>query len=113
MTKKEKAKMYRHGEIGLKPINKLPSGLTKSNSKIIVTGSHGNSHSIDNGTLYFRQVNDYVFGYLVAEKTKLLHAEHGVVVSENQPAEAEIPDGIYELYKQQEFINNEMRPVID
>lgn len=113
MKKQAKTRMYRHGEIGLKPIDKLPAGLTPSDSKVIVQGSHGNSHSINNGQLYFKQVNDYVFGYLVAKNTTLLHDEHGKIVKGKKQREAKIANGVYELCKQQEFINNEMRPVID
>lgn len=109
----KKTRIYRHGEIVLVPIEILPKGLTKSESKTIVEGSHGNSHNIDNGDLYFEQVDQYVFGYLVAKKTTINHSEHGEIVNGKQTNKAKIANGIYEIRKQQEFINSEMKPVID
>lgn len=130
----KKEKIYRHGEIALRPIEKLPEGLTKSGSKTIIQGSHGNSHTISAGDLYFKDVDIYVFGYLKAKNTKILHLEHGNIcsiccfdkltsgvcpkchtdfVKENKNREASLPNGIYELRKQQEFISSELEPVID
>ena len=108
-----KSKIYRHGEIGLVPIKKLPDGLKKTDSKVIIKGSNGHSHSIDNGQLYFYKKGEYVFGYLVAKNTNLLHDEHGYFVKGRKERKAKLPDGVYELRKQQEFINNELKPVID
>jgi hypothetical protein len=105
-------KMYRHGEIGLVLIDKLPTGLTKSDSKVIMQGSHSNSHLIDNGELYFKNVNQYIFGYLVAKNTKLLHKEHGET-NKKGLRQATIPNGIYELRKQNEIVNSELKPVVD
>lgn len=70
-----KKQAYRHGEILLLKIDKLPEGLKESKSKIIMTGSHGNNHEIDNGKLYFKQ-NGFTFGYLVAKNTNLLHLKY-------------------------------------
>jgi len=109
----KKQKLYRHGEIGLALIGKLPENLKLSDSKTIVKGSHGHSHNISQGELYFIDVNEYVFGYLVAKDTKLLHLEHGTKVEGQEMREAILPDGVYELRKQQEIINNELKPVID
>lgn len=98
-------KVYRHGEIAFIKIKELPKKLTKSNSKIIVQGSHGNAHSFDNGELYFKQ-DGYIMGYFKAKNTKLFHLEHS-------PKGVKIPDGIYEIRKQQEFTPNGLIPVID
>ena len=128
-------KNYRHGEIGLFQIEKLPKGLKKSESKIIMQGSHGNSHSIDNGELYFKNVDNYIFGYLVAKNTKLQHFEHGNIcsvcgydklintntcsqcntdfVKEKKYRLAKINNGVFELRKQNEIVNSELKPVID
>ena len=106
-------KAFRHGEIAFVEVSKLPNGLKKSDSKEIVKGSHSNSHSVSNGDLYFTNENQFVFGYLVAKNTVLLHPEHGEVVKDGKLKQGRIPDGIYQLRKQQEFINNELSPVID
>ena len=73
-----------------------------------MSGSHGNSHSIDNGTLYFKKENDFVFGYLVAKNTNLLHPEH-----KDETGKAKIEDGVYQLIKQQEFTPQGLVPIID
>ena len=109
---KKKFKNYRHGEVGLFGIATLPAGLKKSETKVLMNGSHGNSHLIDDGEIYLKAVDQYVFGYLVAKNTTLLHEEHGAK-DRSKFRKAPIADGVYELRKQQEFINNELKPVID
>lgn len=104
-------KIYRHGDIALVPIEKLPEGLTKSKSKIIIKSSGGNPHSIDKGEIYFKDVNQFVFGYLVAKNTTLLHPEHGI--GEGELRKAVIEDGVYEIRRQQEGRHEGMTPVID
>lgn len=104
----KKLNNYRHGEIVLKGIDKLPKGLELSKSKIIMVGSHGNNHSIDTGKLYFNKEGDFVFGYLVAKNTNLLHPEHK---EKNKPCK--IVDGYYQLIKQNEFTPSGLIPVID
>lgn len=99
---------YRHGEIALRKINKLPKELTPANTNVFMRGSHGHDHSFDNGTLYLKQVDDFVFGYLEAKDTSLLHPEHSPKVGD-----AKIEDGIYELRKQQEHTAAGLVPVID
>ena len=111
MKNMKKEKVYRHGEIGFRVINKLPDGLKRSETNVIMSGSHGNSHSFKNGDLFLKNVDQYVFGYFVAQNTILLHAEHGKNIGSIR--EAILPDGIYEIRKQNEYINNELKPVID
>lgn len=104
----KKQQAYRHGEILLLKINKLPKGLTVSKTNIIMTGSHGNNHSIDTGKIYFKKEGDFVFGYLVAKNTNLLHPEH-----KEKSGKCPIKDGVYQLIKQNEFTPNGLIPVID
>lgn len=103
-----KQKAYRHGEIALVQIENLPEGLELSKSKVIMTGSHGNNHTIDQGELYFKKDGDYIFGYLVAKDTNLLHPEH-----KDKTGKAKIEDGIYELRTQVEFTPEGLIPVKD
>ncbi len=109
-TKKKEA--YRHGEIALVKIDKLPEGLKPSNSKILMTGSHGNNHSFDKGLFYPKIEGDYIFGYLEAKSTTLLHMDHGHG-EEEKIKKANLPDGIYELRKQHEHTPQGLQPVID
>ena len=99
-------KIYRHGEIGLELINKLPKDLVESKTDIIMKGSHQHNHTFKGGKLYLKKEDEYVFGYLEAKNTKLFHDEHS-------PKGAKIEDGIYRLRKQVEFVNGELKQVVD
>ena len=132
---KEEKIIYRHGEIGLSPIKKLPESLSVSESKTIMQGSHDNSHCIDKGQIYFKDVDTYTFGYLSAKDTKLKHYEHGNTCSvcgfdklgnanvcpscntdfvrDKKFRLTTLPNGVYELRKQNEIINSQLKPVID
>ena len=103
-----KKQIFRHGEIAFIKIDNLPDGLKKSSSKIIIAGSHGHDHTFNKGSFYPKKVNDYIFGYFVAKDTSILHEEHSPKIGD-----AKLPDGIYELRKQQEYINGELKQVID
>jgi hypothetical protein len=99
-------KIYRHGEIAFLKIDKLPKSLVESKTNIIVSGSHGNAHTFRGGKLYLKKEGEYIIGYLKAQGTLLYHNEHS-------PKGVNIPNGNYEVRKQQEFINGELKQVID
>lgn len=98
-----KTKLVRHGDLCLKLINKPPEA-EESKTKVLLTGSHGHNHSIDNGKVYFKKVDNYVFGYLVAENTTLDHPEHGAI---------KLSNGVYELRRQNEYTPQGLIPVLD
>ncbi len=106
-----KQKVYRHGEIALIKIAKLPKGLISVDTKVLMQGSHGNNHCFDNGVFYPSKNGNYVFGYLAANNTTLQHPEHGKGASKIKLAS--IPNGIYELRKQQEHTPEGLKPIID
>lgn len=91
---------YRHWDSLLIWIDKLPNWLKKSKTKVFLTGKN-NSHSIDKWDLYLLKdpntlnENEFMYGYLVAKNTKLIHSEHSY-------GWVEIEDWVYELYKQKE-----------
>jgi hypothetical protein len=101
----------RHGEIAFELIESLPIGLTLSGAKEFLKGSHGHPHSYDEGEFYPKVENEYVFGYFVAKGTTLFHEEHGN--GKEFIKKAKLPDGIYRLRRAVEFINNELKQVID
>ena len=72
-----------------------------------MVGSHGNNHSIDKGVFYPKQ-DGFTFGYLEAKDTNLLHPEH-----KDETGGAKIPDGYYQLIKQQEHTPDGLVPIID
>jgi hypothetical protein len=100
-------KCWRHGEVAFCEIKKLPAKLKQADTKTIVRGSHGNSHSFDNGKLYFKKDGEHIIGYFVAKNTTLFHAEHG------KNGEAKLPDGVYEMRKQTEHTPAGLIPVVD
>ena len=101
-------KAFRHGEILFLSIDKLPEGLEETKTKQIMTGSHGNSHTFDNGEIYFKQEDEFIFGYFVAKNTNLFHSEHSPKIGD-----ANLPDGIYQLRKQNEHAPAGLTPVVD
>ncbi len=105
-------KNYRHGDLALIGIEKLPEGLTKSDSKILMTGSHGNNHEFDNGEFYPKRVNDFIFGYFVSNNTTLKHPDHGDK-NINGFKYSKIVNKVYELRNQIEDTNEGMRKVED
>ncbi len=106
-----KTKIYRHGEVGFVKISKLPTGLKEAKTTEIVRGSHGNSHTFKGGKIYFKNVNDFIFGYFKSKDTKLYHPEHGK--GKGNLKVAKLPNGIYELRKQHEYLPEGFKPVQD
>jgi hypothetical protein len=113
MKNSKELKAYRHGDLALIEVKKLPEGMEKLDSKVLMTGSHGHDHVFDVGEFY-PCINGIVIGYFVAtENTKLYHPDHGKVVKGKTLREVVITAGVYELRKQQEDTNEGMRPVED
>jgi hypothetical protein len=104
----KKTKVYRHGEILLKKISKLPNGLKEQKTNTLMVGSHGHNHTFSGGKFYPVKENEFVFGYFVAKNTNLLHPEHSPNIGD-----AVIPNGNYQLIKQQEHTPQGLVPVID
>ena len=103
---------YRHGDLALIGIEKLPDGLIETQSKIIMTGSGGNDHTFNNGRLFLKNVNQFIIGYFEAfDNTKLFHVEHGE--GNSNLKEATIEKGFYEIRKQCEDTHEGMRPIQD
>ena len=103
---------FRHGDLALIQVKKLPVNLKKSTSNVLMVGSGGNPHTFEGGELYLKEKDEMVIGYLVAKNTILFHSEHGEDVGKSL-REAKIQDGIYELRKQFEYTNEGLRQVED
>lgn len=100
-------KAYRHGDVALIKIEKLPEGLTPSKTNVLIQqGSGGNPHSFKGGMFHEKKEGDFTLGYLEAKDTKLYHAEHS-------PEGASIEDGLYEVCFQVEFTHEGMKQVVD
>jgi len=101
-----KTKAFRHGEMAFVKVSKLPKELKEDNTGIFSKGNTGNNHTFKGGKFYPKNEGQFIKGYFKAKDTKLYHAEHS-------PNGCEIPNGNYEVRKQSEFINGELRVIID
>ena len=102
-----KLKNYRHGDLALIGIEKLPEGLKPSKTNLLVTvSSGGEPHTFKGGTFYSKRNDDFIIGYLEAKSTKLYHKKHS-------PTGVLISNGMYEVRRQVEFTQEGMRQVID
>jgi hypothetical protein len=99
-------KAFRHGDIALLKVISIPKEAKKSDSKVLMVGSHQNNHSFTNGKFYELKQGDYIIGYLEAKNTKLFHPEHS-------PNGVKIPNGVYEIRKQCEYTPSGLIPVVD
>ena len=102
---------YRHGDIALIGISKIPSNMKKTTTKVLHNGK-SNTHSFDNGAFY-PKTEGIVIGFFQAKKTTLFHPEHGNEIKGKNLKEAKIKDGAYEVRVQQEITHEGMKPVED
>lgn len=107
-----KTQCYRHGEICFELIDQLPEGLERSAQKEFLVGSHGHPHSFNNGEMYPKVEDAYIFGYFVAKDTTLFHVEHGEKKVGGSKT-VKLPDGIYRLRRQVEEVADELKQIID
>lgn len=108
----KKSTVIRHGDLALVKVETLPDGLIPSDSNVMMQGSGGNNHAVKNGVIYFKEVDQFVFGYLMAQpKCQLVHPDHGNGCGAVKTAPLE--EGIYELRRQFEQTHDAMRPVVD
>lgn len=96
-------KTYRQGDILLKEIEKLPSGLKDKNNILALGEATGHKHFIENGKVMVdTKGNQYV---VAGQETQLIHDEHAV---------QKIPIGIYAMIQQREYdISEGARQVMD
>lgn len=106
-------KNYRHGDMALIGIEKIPADAIKTTEKVLMIGSGGNSHCFDKGIFYKSSSYNFVVGYLEAKNTKLLHPDHGEKINGQPLRVAKIDNGTYEVRKQFEDTHEGMKPVID
>ncbi len=105
---------YRHGDLSLTAIEKMPSMASVKRQSQIHGGSHGNPHSIVGGAFYPNPEGENVLGYLrVSKGGYLTHAEHGEVVEGDSLRRAPLEPGIYEVRVQVEDGNEGMKVVVD
>ncbi|MEK7179906.1 MAG: hypothetical protein AAB706_00355 [Patescibacteria group bacterium] len=104
---------YRHGDICFIEISKLPTGLKATKDDVILlSGSGGNPHTFKGGIFYPKINGEFIIGYFKAKDTRLYHLDHGEK-KVGGLKEAKIGDGIYEIRRQVEVVNGQMRQVVD
>jgi hypothetical protein len=105
-------KVIRHGDLCLVKIDQLPEDLTPSITKTLMQGVNKNNHDVEGGTIYLKDVDQFVFGYLVAgDNCILIHPDHGA--GKGPLKTAQLPAGTYELRRQFEETHEAFKPVID
>lgn len=103
---------YRHGDLCLVKVEKLPKDLEVAKTDVILEGQT-NTHRIVKGRLYFKDVDRFIFGYLEAyDGAYLTHPEHGDKGTQKL-LKAPIKAGVYELRRQHEETHEGMRQVVD
>jgi hypothetical protein len=113
MSKGGIMKNFRHGDLALIGIEKLPEGLKASDSRVIMKGSGGNDHSFQKGVFY-PKAKGQVIGYLEAKAgCTLFHMDHGKKVTGQTLRKVSLPIGFYELRCQIEDTHQGMKRVID
>lgn len=112
IIKKSIPKIYRHGEIAFEVIKTLPRELKVEKTNIITKGNTNNSHMFKGGNFYPKNEDNYIFGYFEAKNTTLYHKEHGDKKN-GELKSTKLPNGNYKLRRQVEFINGELRQIID
>ena len=104
----------RHGDIGLLPIDVIPSEVQRKGQLEIHGGSHGHPHSIINGDFYPHRTGDNILGYLETKNgAYLTHMEHGNKTRVGSLKKTPIETGFYEVRVQVEDKHEGMKEVID
>jgi hypothetical protein len=88
--------LYRHGDVLLKAIAQLPSGLRTSHSLVLAHGEvTGHSHRIEQPeTAQLWEQGNQLFLEVKAPIAHLIHEEHRTI---------ELPRGLYHVWKQREY----------
>ena len=103
-----KETMYRHGDLLLKKIDKLPENLKRLNKKSLAEGEvTGHHHTFSNGMVQIFQEQETKQKYVeVGQEAELIHQEHNAI---------KIKEGLYILIQEREFnpFEEEIRQVLD
>lgn len=97
---------YRHGDVMIEKVNRLPEEKRKTNHTILAHGEvTGHSHRIaekENVTLF--EAPDALYLEVTGEVATLVHEEHGPI---------ELGRGIYRVWRQREYSPEEIRIIRD
>lgn len=89
----DKMNIYRHGDLLIKQVKKMPKNLIRSDNKILALGeATGHKHELEGDCEVFENQTGK---YFIAHNTSLLfHEEHNAI---------EIDEGIYRVINEREY----------
>jgi len=103
-----KTKLYRHGDLLLKQVDKFPDKLWKLNTKILAEGEiTGHTHTFSTGMVQILQEPKSLQKYVqVEQEAELVHQEHNSI---------KVKEGLYILIQEKEYnpFEAEIRQVMD
>lgn len=94
--------LYRQGDVLIKQIDQIPTGLKKQKGNVLVYGeSTGHSHRLVDGSVMRDDQNNM---YLVLKKdSQIVHEEHDAI---------DLPKGYYAVIRQREYTSGDMTKLV-
>lgn len=97
--------LFRHGDVILKKVNKIPEGAKKQANKVLAYGEvTGHSHRFEAPNVTVFKFEDTLYAQVTDSLAALVHEEH---------AKIDVPPGIYEIGIQREYEPDGWRQVAD
>jgi hypothetical protein len=98
--------MYRHGDVMIASIKKLPSGCERKPHVILARGEvTGHSHRIEpNSSAVLFESGNETFLQVTESGANVIHEEHKPI---------ELPPGLYRVWRQREYSPREIRVIRD
>ena len=100
-----KPKLYRHGDLLIRQVDKIPESATQLSTNIIAHGENGNTHKL-HGSHQVNETPDNQILFTAKQDVSLKHQEHSTL---------KISKGNYVIIQEREFIpfKNIEQEVID
>ena len=75
----KKPKLYRHGDLLIRQIDKIPESATQLSTNIIAHGENGNTHKIQGGSHQVYETPDKQILFEAKQDLTLKHQEHNML----------------------------------
>lgn len=98
--------MYRHGDVMIAAVDKVPQGAKKRPRCVLAEGEiTGHSHSIaEAGAANLFALGNEIYLSVLAEHATVVHQEHAPI---------RLPRGVYRVWRQREYSPAEIRTIRD
>ena len=98
--------MYRHGDVLLVPVKKIPENAMRRPSTVLARGeATGHSHRIqDPQSVDLFDADGIGYLHVRAQSATLIHDEHDPIT---------LPQGFYKFWMQREYSPKEIRRIVD